>query len=233
VRPLRHGYTNTVLGDGTVVTKRYEGPDAPDRLRRELTTLIYLRGLLPVPAVLPDTPDGEVKMSFMAGKPGQELIESGHANEVLRASGDLLRRVQAIDVARVFPETAFPEPRDGSGSVVVHGDFGPNNVLIDPATHAVTAVLDWEWAHPGEPVEDLAWCEWIIRMHHPDQIAALDALFAAYGQRPTWPERHDAMQERCRQLLHLCRRWHEDAVQLWQRRLHVTTTWRESPSQLP
>jgi hypothetical protein len=26
----------------------------------------------------------------------------------------------------------------------------------------VTAVLDWEFAHLGQPVEDLAWAEWIV-----------------------------------------------------------------------
>lgn len=58
-------------------------------------------------------------------------------------------------------------------------------MLFDPTTFGVTAVLDWEWTHPGEPVEDLAWCEWIIRMHHPSQVNALDGFFDAYGHRPS------------------------------------------------
>ena len=73
--------------------------------------------------------------------------------------------------------------------VLVHGDYGPNNVLLDPAARAVTAVLDWEWAHQGEPVEDLAWCEWIVRMHHPQHALAVDGLFGAYGSAPAWVER--------------------------------------------
>ena len=55
----------------------------------------------------------------------------------------------------------------GDGQVLVHGDYGPQNVLLDPATQEITAVLDWEWAHAGHPVEDIAWCEWIVRMHQP------------------------------------------------------------------
>src|SRR5450755_3748290 len=45
----------------------------------------------------------------------------------------------------------------------------------------ITAVLDWEWAHAGEPVEDLAWCEWIVRMHDPRQAGLLAARFPAPG----------------------------------------------------
>ena len=39
--------------------------------------------------------------------------------------------------------------------VLVHGDFKPGNVLIHD--HRVTALLDWETAHLGSPLEDLGW----------------------------------------------------------------------------
>ena len=39
---------------------------------------------------------------------------------------------------------------------VVHGDFRVGNLLVTPEG-AVTAVLDWEMAHLGDPLEDLAW----------------------------------------------------------------------------
>lgn len=38
---------------------------------------------------------------------------------------------------------------------VVHGDFRLGNLLVQPT--GVTAVLDWELAHLGDPVEDIAW----------------------------------------------------------------------------
>ena len=38
---------------------------------------------------------------------------------------------------------------------LVHGDFKPGNVLL--ADGDVTAVLDWETAHLGDPHEDLGW----------------------------------------------------------------------------
>jgi aminoglycoside phosphotransferase (APT) family kinase protein len=40
-------------------------------------------------------------------------------------------------------------------TTLVHGDFKPGNVLIDG--DRVTAVLDWETAHLGDPHEDLGW----------------------------------------------------------------------------
>ncbi|MCU4186863.1 phosphotransferase family protein [Acidiferrimicrobium sp. IK] len=75
-----------------------------------------------------------------------------------------------IDVwERRLEDSAGPEPfllacmrwlRDHNPDVadppaLVQGDTGPGNFLHDG--HRVTAVLDWELAHLGDPVEDLAW----------------------------------------------------------------------------
>ncbi len=40
-------------------------------------------------------------------------------------------------------------------AVLVHGDLGPGNVLHDG--RRVTGMCDWELAHVGDPMEDLAW----------------------------------------------------------------------------
>lgn len=40
-------------------------------------------------------------------------------------------------------------------TVLVHGDFKPGNALLDDGV--VSAVLDWETAHLGDPHEDLGW----------------------------------------------------------------------------
>lgn len=49
---------------------------------------------------------------------------------------------------------------------VVHGDYRTGNFMFDDAG-TITAVLDWEMCHLGDPLEDLAW--------------ALDPLWAASG----------------------------------------------------
>ena len=38
---------------------------------------------------------------------------------------------------------------------LVHSDLNPKNLLVDPGTLEVTAVLDWEFAHAGSPLTDL------------------------------------------------------------------------------
>jgi hypothetical protein len=86
------------------------------------------------------------------------------------------------------------------------GDYGPNNVLLDPEAQRVVAIVDWEWVHAGGPAEDLAWCEWILRMHHPDQAGTLGALFDGYGRCPPWAERQRAMVIKCELLMRLSER---------------------------
>jgi aminoglycoside phosphotransferase (APT) family kinase protein len=213
MRPLQHGYTNHTVGDDTRVEKTYAGPDAAERLARERAVVSALRGLLPVPAVKQDSgpdvdadSDGDaaaaaadvltVRFERLPGTHGQELMEQrGLAGRVLNVCGRVLRCLHQVPAAAVFGRPAEV------GQVVVHGDFGPNNMLLDPATLTVTALLDWEFAHVGSPIEDLAWCEWIVRAHHPRHLDALAQLYAGYGQAaPAWTDRQAAMVGRCVEL---------------------------------
>jgi aminoglycoside phosphotransferase (APT) family kinase protein len=38
---------------------------------------------------------------------------------------------------------------------LVHSDFNPKNLLVDPATAEITGLIDWEFAHAGSPYTDL------------------------------------------------------------------------------
>lgn len=44
-------------------------------------------------------------------------------------------------------------PREVERTVLLQGDTGPGNFLFED--HRVTAVVDWEWAHYGDPMEDV------------------------------------------------------------------------------
>ena len=207
---LPHGYTNQTIRNGAVVVKTYAGPDAAARLDREYRALQLVGDRVPVPPVLNRAPHA-LTLGFIAGRHGQDLITAGHAQPVLAACGSVLQDIH----------------RAGVG----HGDFGPQNLLLDPGTLTTVAVLDWEFtAIPLiDTVADLAWCEWIVRMHHPEHVDALDSLFDRYGTRPPWQRRHAAMLQRCRELLNLAHRWEPDgaAEQSWRRRTEVTANWHE------
>ncbi len=65
---------------------------------------------------------------------------------------------------------------------VVHGDFRLGNLIIGP--DGLNAVIDWELAHIGDPMEDLGWlCVKAWRFGQAPPVAGLgeyDELFAAY-----------------------------------------------------
>lgn len=63
--------------------------------------------------------------------------------------------------------------------VLVHGDLNPKNLLLDPRSLEVTAVLDWEFAHAGGPWEDLGN---LLRHLRPGvHTALLRAVLTAYA----------------------------------------------------
>uniref|UniRef100_UPI0035C977EC phosphotransferase family protein n=1 Tax=uncultured Sphingomonas sp. TaxID=158754 RepID=UPI0035C977EC len=47
-------------------------------------------------------------------------------------------------------------PRETSKPAVTHGDYRAGNFLFTP-DGAISAVLDWEMCHIGDPLEDVAW----------------------------------------------------------------------------
>ena len=69
-----------------------------------------------------------------------------------------------------------------TGKSVVHGDFRLGNVMVGAS--GLTAVLDWELAHIGDPMEDLGWvCVKAWRFGGEKPVAGIgdyDELFDAY-----------------------------------------------------
>lgn len=217
---LPHGYTNLTTLEGGRVIKRYAGPDAVLRREAEVTALTALAGRFPVPTVIGQD-DSQLMLSFVPGVPGQEILEQ-RPDDVLFAVGRAGRALHGLDVGATYEIVG--------GTVLVHGDFGPQNMVFDATTLQPAAVVDWEFAHLGDPVEDLAWAEWIIRTHHPQLVDSLDTMFEGYGSGSPWRQRHAAMLNKCRWALDFVRRWpgaDAASVAMWQRRVEVTTDFRE------
>jgi aminoglycoside phosphotransferase (APT) family kinase protein len=85
---------------------------------------------------------------------------------------DLLGRL--VDVA-----TRAQDLLDSVGrTCLVHSDANPKNVLVDPGTLEVTALLDWELAHSGHPHTDLGN---LLRFDRRSTYA--DAVLAAWCER--------------------------------------------------
>ena len=63
---------------------------------------------------------------------------------------------------------------------LVHSDFNPKNLLVDPDSLAVTGLLDWEYAHAGHPFTDLGN---LLRFERDDVFteAVLEAYVARRG----------------------------------------------------
>ena len=129
--------------------------------------------------------------------------------------GDILARIHALPLAqlpelrRMTPETeiaqldqeyrSFDRPRPvfelalrwlrdhdpgpSAEMTLVHGDFRHGNLIIGP--DGIRAVLDWELAHTGDPMEDLGWiCVNSWRFGEIDKpvggFGSREELFAGY-----------------------------------------------------
>ena len=218
-QPLPNAYTNLVTARGHLVTKTYRGADGVKRQQREALAIRSLMEILPVAPIVESQP-GVIVFAKVHGRHGQDMIAMGEGQAVMFNLGRLLREVQAIT-------PAFYGEFDGSG-VLVHGDFGPNNVLLAEDADEVVLLADWEWSTVGGPITDLAWAEFILRMHHPEHLGCLSALFDGYGERPPWVERQTAMANRAASLDAWVRSWKgAEAASSWNYRSRCIAQWEE------
>jgi aminoglycoside phosphotransferase (APT) family kinase protein len=67
---------------------------------------------------------------------------------------DSVAAMPLVAVAEAWMRDNLPACRE---PVLVHGDFRSGNFLFDEREQTVSAMLDWELAHVGDPHEDLAW----------------------------------------------------------------------------
>lgn len=186
VERLPHGYSNATRRVGRLIEKRHLGPSRHEAAVREAQVLALVRDLVPAPRVLSFDPSQPLlRLEVLEGVNGQGLLDLGHAPRILEHCGRLVRAISAVRPRAV----RLP----GEGSSLIHGEFGPQNLLCSADAERVLGIVDWEWARLGSPIEDLAWAEWIVRIHHPDRVDALPSLFKGFGAEPSWQERREAM----------------------------------------
>ena len=75
-------------------------------------------------------------------------------------------------------------PERISGTSLLHGDSGPGNFIYDGGE--ITALIDWEFAHIGDPTDDLAWlAHRVVQAGESPQLAQdlIDHYLRASGRR--------------------------------------------------
>lgn len=104
-----------------------------------------------------------------------------------------LLEIEAIEEAQLHPQSACSTnplaafgkrwlinhaPTDIQATVLLQGDTGPANFLSK--RHHVTALVDWEWGHFGDPMEDLA-NVWVRDFFNPSCGGDLRPYFEHYA----------------------------------------------------
>jgi aminoglycoside phosphotransferase (APT) family kinase protein len=92
----------------------------------------------------------------------------------------ILTPSQAANIHQVFDSISF-EPLEGPR--LIHNDFADWNLLTDG--HVITAVLDWDESHAGDPVADLAcWSTFF----NPERM---ESLVQGYITKATLPDDYE------------------------------------------
>lgn len=123
-------------------------------------------------------------VDWQAGGLGATLTDPGP--DAARAELDRWAGVLRSDQVEPWPELEYAIAVLGErapqsiGTALVHADFKPGNILLDG--DRVTALLDWELAHLGDPLEDLGWVTQPLRAgeHTIDGAWAAADLVAHY-----------------------------------------------------
>ena len=174
-----------VLGAPFLVMDFVEGETLARRLLRD-AEYVAARAALPqqlaaalagIHALDPALP----ALAFLARPPAGETP----------AAAELARYEQIFRAITPDPHPALelalrwlaPHPPAPAALTVVHGDYRVGNVIFGP--EGLRAVLDWELAHVGDPLEDLGWlCVRSWRFGADDRPAGglcqREEFFAAY-----------------------------------------------------
>lgn len=168
------GAGDTPLGSGFLVSTFVEGESIARRILRDDTYAAARDRLAPqCGAAL-----AAVHTIDPGAVPGLERTDQvSQYRTVLDDFGDA---VPTFELAFRWLEANRP---GGGGETVVHGDFRLGNLLV--GQDGLRAVVDWELAHLGDPMEDLGWLcvrAWRFGAQAPVAgVGSYEALFDAYA----------------------------------------------------
>jgi aminoglycoside phosphotransferase (APT) family kinase protein len=131
-----------VLGEtiGRRIVRRPEFASARDTLPRQMAEQLARIHSIPVQAV-----------DFVPG-PHSSPVASGYLDSLEEQLDSLPEAHPAIELGLRWLRDSPPPEHD---IVLTHADFRLGNFVVD--AQGIVAVLDWEYAHRGQPAEDLGW----------------------------------------------------------------------------
>jgi len=162
-----------VLDEPYLVVERVEGEGNPRRLLRD-ERWEAVRPRLAAQCGEALARIHQIPVTAVPGLPEPDPV--GSWRDMLDSSG---HPHPAFELALRWLEERRPPP---AGRAVVHGDFRNGNIIVGP--DGLRAVIDWELAHIGDPLSDLAWlCLKAWRFGFPAPVGGFgetDDLVAAY-----------------------------------------------------
>lgn len=161
------------LGGPWLVAHRVDGETIPRRILRD-DSLADARDALTGQCGAALAALHSIDPDSVEGLEGQDQVRQ------FRDVIDLLDEPHpAFELGFRWLEEHRPPP---SGRAVVHGDFRNGNLIVGP--EGLRAVLDWELAHLGDPLEDLGWlCVRAWSFGGPGPVGGFgerEDLYAAY-----------------------------------------------------
>lgn len=173
------------VGGPLLVTRRVEGESIPRRILRLCEQDPTLGSRLAsqcgeAMARLHAVPQASLDSRIEVPASGDA---AAHALRDLEEKNDaLLQPSPALTLALVWLARNLPAPPP-AGLALVHGDWRNGNIAVSPK--GLEAAYDWEIAHVGDPMEDLAWIcvrSWRFRNDHLEVggFATRESLFEGY-----------------------------------------------------
>ena len=170
--PAAVAYLGVLGGREAFAMERVEGETIGRRIVRS-----------PPPGLAPQLAEELAKIHAIP----HERLPFLHGGDVLSRFESELDSVEephpAIEYGLAWLRERAPEPLP---SVVLHGDFRLGNVVVSEG--GLVALLDWEFAHLGDPTEDVAWP--IVRAW---RFGRDDLRLGGIGEVEPYLERYDEL----------------------------------------
>lgn len=150
--PRVYGFISDLDGRQALVMERLPGESIGRKIVMD-PQIESARSALPAQMAEQLAKIHEVHVQKLLFLPGSADSGAQYMIESLRRDLNAIEEPHpVIELGLLWLQEHLPPSR---GAVLVHGDFRVGNLLV--TEQGLVGVLDWEFAHLGDPVEDLGW----------------------------------------------------------------------------